>query len=273
MADNPAPPVEDEEVIETPDDTTQDTPEEEENAVKKDRTRQQIEKLKQHNQELKEERDQYKSLFESSRPVEAPQQAPTPQQAGAPNLTQQQVNDVYQGMVDENGYIDGARLIQALQQADQRSKLAEQKAAQLEQQARQREAQAFQQQEKDAQTRVYAKYPQLDPNGEQFDPKMYQYVYNDLAAKAKRGELPTEKDYMKAADTVYNDLYEGRDMTNKQKEEQTKKTDQKLQINATRPRSSIEKDYFAGVEEDELLKQVQSGKRGAVAALLKRHGQ
>lgn len=262
---------------ETPqvDETVEENSTEEEpevNAVKKERTAKQIEKLKEHNQQLKEERDSYKSLFESSRPVEATSNS-IPPITQFQNLNQTTVDQTVQSMVDENGYLDGNKLMTTLQSMDARATRAEQAAAYAAQQTQAQQQQTRAREEKEATLKVYEKYPQLDPtNKETFDPKMWQYVYNELASKSKRGEMPNDTDYMKAADTVYVDLYEGRDMTKKDKEEAVKKEEQKRQINATIPRSAISVGYYENQEESVLLNDVRNGKRGAVGALLRKRG-
>lgn len=273
---------------ETPEEVQEETPEvavpqeeevvesqepQEENAVKADRTKQQFEKLKKSNKELQEERDAYKNLFESIRPVETPvAQAPIPQADQFQNLNQQQIDQTLQSMVDENGMLDGNKLMQTLSAMDERAKKAEQAVQEIRSEKQKETMTQRDKEEKAAQTQVYEKYPQLNPEGEDFDPKFWQYVYNDLAVTAKKGQMPSETDYMVSADKVYEDLYEGRDMTKKGKEEATKKEEQKRQINATRPRSNIAIGHYNNQEDDALLKQVQQGKRGAVGELLRRKG-
>lgn len=56
------------------------------------------------------------------------------------------------------------------------------------------------------------------------------------------------------------------------KVEAKKIENQKLQINATRPRSTINVGYYENDEEDSIVKDVRAGKRGAVGALLRKRG-
>ena len=276
----------DEPIVETPE--TPEVPPVEEvvtedmNAVKADRTKQQFEKLKQSNAELaeakklaEEEAAKYKNLFESSRPPEP--QAPEPVAPPTP-----QVNPIVQGMIDENGFLDGNKLDKKLTEQEQRIKDAEARAKRLEDERNQEKKQAREREEKDATLKMYAKFPQLDPlnvdgvekDGEviKFDPKFYDYVYNELAVKAKRGVMPTNEDYMTAADKVYADFYEGRDMNKKDLAQKTEIENKKRQINATRPRSPMSVGYYEGIEEKALTEDVRKGKRGAVAALLRKKG-
>lgn len=272
-----------------PDETVEEveTPEAEASAEEtpapKDRTSEQFDKLKQSNQELKEERDQYKNLFESLRPSEVPvqtqqtyqqpiNQAPNAQNFA--NLSQGDVNQVFQSMVDENGYLDGQKLMSTLQAMSQRAERAEQAAVNATKQTQTIQQSLRQKEETQAQQEVYNKYPALNPNDtDNFDPKFWDYVYNELAVKAKKGQMPSESDYMNAANKVYQDFYEGReDMTKKDKEKAKQTEDAKRQINATRPRSPMNVGYYANEEDNALVAKVQQGKKGAVAELLKRRG-
>lgn len=252
---------------------------------KKDRTTEQFEKLKQSNQELKAERDaaleenkQYQSVMDSLIPdpstipnsaqrYQSPINQAPPAQSFS-NLNQQQVNQAFQSMVDENGYLDGQKLMQTLQQMDQRARQAELRAQQVEQQVRQREQQEQENRKTQATQALHEKYPMLDPeNKEQFNPDFWEAVRNDLIGQMMQGK----EDPMVAAEKWYHKFYEdGDDVTKKEKAQQLE--NQKKQINATRPRSPLNVGYYAQEEEGALISQVRQGRKGAVAELLKRRG-
>lgn len=276
------------EVTETPEEVPAPKAEgEEDKPQQSERTKEQIDKLTTHNKELKEERDQYKNLFEGLRPAEVPQEAQQYQEPinQAPqnqfqNINQGDVNQTFQSMIDENGYLDGNKLMTTLKSMDERAIRAELAAKQVQDANIKKDTEAREREEKQATLDVYSKYPHLDPNnvdgvevdGEivKFDSKMWQYVKNELESKARRGVMPSNSDYMEAADQVYQDLYGGRDMT--KKEEQKKVESQKNIINATRPRSTMNVNYYKNDEESALIDQVRAGKRGAVGELLRRKG-
>ena len=280
------PKVPEEQIEETPEDIPVPKAEGEED--KKDRTTEQFEKLTKSNKELKEERDQYKNLFEGLRPTEVPQEAEQYQQPinQAPpatefqNINQTDVNEKFREMIDENGYLDGNKLMETLKAMDDRAQRAEIAARQVQESNQKKELVQREREEKEATLRVYDKFPHLDPNnvdgidkdGElvKFDPKMWQYVKNELESKARRGIMPSDSDYMSAAEQVYEDLYGGRDMA--KKDEQKKVVEQKNIINATRPRSTMNVNYYKDDEESVLIDQVRAGKRGAVGELLRRKG-
>lgn len=259
----------------------EEAPVEEAEKDPKDRTAKEFEKLKGTNQELKRERDEYKNLFESLRPNEVPQKAqeqydqPINQAPSAnqfQNLNQADINQAFQSMVDENGYLDGNKLIQTLGAMNERATRAEQAAARIEKKAQEAEKKARETEESTAQKEVHKKYPQLDPNNEEgFNPKFWKAVFNELGMKAKSGVMPSSLDYMKAADEVYQDFFSDEDMTKKQQAAQTE--DQKKQINSVRPQSTMTKGYYEKAEHESLVHSVRSGKKGALAEMLRRRGQ
>lgn len=246
-----------------------------------DRTKEQFEKLTNSNSSLKEQAEQkeaenqalkdelesYKKLYDT--PINR-----VPNANEYSNLTQQQVNDVFSGMVDQNGFLDGSKLQTTLNEMNNRAIQAEQRALKAEQKNEDLAKRFNDKSEEEARQKVYAKYPQLDPdNKETFDPKMWRAVYNELAVKAKAGELPTDKDYINAADRVYSDFYSNKDVTQKELEQKQEKEDAKRQINAVKPVSNMQAGFYANSDEDNLMDQVRQGKRGALAEMLNRRGQ
>lgn len=209
-----------------------------------ERTRQEFDKLKAHNKELAEKlkalEPKPESVFDSLRP-----QAP---QAFA-NLTPQQVGDISQKFTDTEGYLDENALSKALREANERAQRAEVEA--------QKTREAFRQFEEKEQVRVtHHKFPQLDRDSDQFDPRFFELVRNEMIGQMMRGE----QDYLKAAEKVAL-------VVNGQPS--TKKPDQKAnleQINA-----NVKSQKTGGVDAN-LLSRVQRGDKGALAELLSQTG-
>lgn len=254
----------------------------------KDRVSEQFEKLTTSNKELKEERDTAKEEAEKAKKEaeEAKAEAekykklykePTnevPDKKEYPNLEQKQIDDTFRSMVDENGYLDGNKLVKTLSDMDARARQAEERAKRVEQLAAEKEREERDRKEKEAQGKVYEKYPMLNPdNKEAFDPKMWRYVFNELAMKAKAGKNPTENDYIEAADQVYKDFHGEEDMSKKDDEVKAQKESEKKTVNSIHPASSIQAGYYEKDEESDLIRKVQAGKRGSVAEMLRRRGQ
>jgi len=164
----------------------------------KKRTKEQFEKLKQHNAELKkqlEERKQLPSVVDylnSPMPQVTPemreryaQPQPQPQQQVAPE----------ENLVDESGYVNADVLRRQLDQA----KVAQQKAEEAQRRAMEAE-QRISRFEQDAETKVlYQSYPELDPMSEQFNRDAY-----DLVRKEITDQIVTsgKRDSMGAADRM-----------------------------------------------------------------------
>lgn len=240
----------------------------------KDRTTEQFDKLTKSNQDLKdqldlakEEADKYKKLADT--PVNK-----SPDAKQFSNLNQQQVDQTFSSMIDESGFLDGNKLMNVLGQMNQRAIQAEERAMRAEETAKNSQQSLSERSEKEAKNKVFSKFPQLDPeNKETFDPKMHRAVFDRLAVKAKAGEYPKDEDYMEAANSVYEDFYKDNDMGKKVDEQKQEKETQKQQVNAIKPSSNQQAGFYADQNDDNLLQQVQNGKRGALAEMLKRRGQ
>lgn len=155
-----------------------------------ERTKEQFEKLTEHNAQLKAELDAYKSktsVLDELKPAEV--------QVDIPNLTAMEVAEVKSKFVDEQGYVDVGKVEEALSQADARAKRAEERVMNIEKK--------IQNSEESAQVKAaHAKFPQLDPHSEQFDPKFYKLVKLNLVDQMMNGT----QDLMTAAQEV-TELY------------------------------------------------------------------
>lgn len=242
----------------------------------KSRTQEQFEKLTESNQELKtevervkEENAKYKSVLDSIRPD--PEYA-APQQADYQNLDQAQIDDVYASMQDENGYIDGNKLLSTLKSMDEKARKADERAARVEEHLKRREIAETEAQKNNVTREVHNLYPQLDPESAQFDPDFWTLVRNELIGQAVEGK----EDFKGAAEKWYSRYYKENDVTKQEKQEKQEKEEkenQKKQINAVRPTSSIEAGYYAADENTALVSKIRAGKKGALAELLRRRGQ
>lgn len=157
-----------------------------ENSKNPERTKEYIEKLKEENRQLKEQANPTpkKSVLDIFPDDSQTQQSGQNQQPGsqAPagdtyqNLSQSQVNDIYQGLIDKDGYIDPKALEQRLNAANSAEKQAKE--------ALNRARQAEQRIEKYEQTRqaeqLHETYPELDPYSDSFNQEAYDLVKNEV---------------------------------------------------------------------------------------------
>lgn len=209
-----------------------------------ERTKSEFEKLKAHNKELSEKlkslEPKPQSVFDSLRPQ-------VPQNFG--NLTTQQVSDISQSFVDNEGYLDQNALSKALKDANDRASRAEAAAQQSRDAIR-----LFEERE---QMRVtHSKFPQLDVNSDKFDPRFYEITRNEMVGQMMRGE----QDYLKAAEKA--NLI----MT---LPSEVKKPDQKANLEQINANARSQK---GSPVDASLLNRVQRDQPGALAELLRQTG-
>ena len=248
----------------------------------KDRTKKEFEKLTKSNKELKKKTTEYESVLDSLRPQQQPQQQPqqppargtsqVPDASRFQNLQQEQIDDVFAGMMDKEGYLDGNKLMSKLRDMDRRASEAEVRAQRAEMAAQQMVKSQRDFEETQAVKKVHNKYPQLDPQNEEFNGDFFDDVRNETISQMINGKL----DFEAAADKVFEKHYKPREeeemATKKQKEEAESKEDAKKQINATNVRSSAMKGYYESTELKSLKEDVMKGKKGALAERLRRSG-
>lgn len=224
-----------------------------------ERTKEEFEKLKQHNAELKSKLSQYEkpktSVLDDLRPSN---DAPLPQ---TPSLSQAQVEEIKSSLVDENGYVDVARLDKTLKAAEDRAKRAEDSAAKANERV-----QRF---EENAQIRAtHDAFPQVDPNSKTFDPKFYNLVKNEMVGQMLEGKT---QDFLQAAKKV-SEFYSPAPNVQKVKEEAV----QEFKSKVTKRDNASETGTSRGVSEptdrDELIRKTQEGDNVALYKRLQASG-
>ena len=159
--------------------TSEEPSEEELPEDTKDRTKEQFEKLKQHNAELKTQLEERKNLpsvvdFLSGTP---PEVTPEAKEHYAPKPQPAKVEEPQ--LVDQGGYVNADVLRQQLDQA----RIAREKAEGAERRAMDAEAR-ISRFEQDAETKVlYKDYPELDPLSEVFKQEAYDLVRNEITSQ------------------------------------------------------------------------------------------
>lgn len=164
----------------------------------RDRTREQFEKLKQHNKELSEENKKLKgisqpipSVLDYLSPAQVPQYMPQPQQF-VPQMQYQPPQVSESQLVDEQGYVNGDVLRRELDEAKKARQMAEQ--AERRAQDAENRISKF---EQDAETKaLYQEYPELDPLSGVFNQEAYNLVRNELTSQIVNSG---RRDSMKAA--------------------------------------------------------------------------
>lgn len=153
----------------------------------KDRTAEQFEKLKEHNKQLKQKLEQ----LESAKPTQSVLESLRPSD-NYPGVTPAQAAEIQDQVFDEQGYVDPNLLNQKLAEANRIANQAIQTAEQAQKQLRNFE-------ETQVTKELYKQFPQLDPNGDTFDPKFYKRVRNELVGQLTDGK---NQDVFEAAKSV-----------------------------------------------------------------------
>lgn len=214
-----------------------------------DRTAEQFAKLTEANKRLKEENEKLKvskpmpSVLESLRP-----------QDNFPNLSEAQAKQVAEQVFDEQGFVDPNLLNQKLAEANRIANEAVTTAKQAQQQLRNLE-------ETQKTKELYIEFPQLNPNGDSFDPEFYGRVRNELIGQMMQGqENPVE-----AARKVNKMFVQAT---------QTKAEDQEARNLKQQASSNLGTSQGAGapVDYDYLVEETRKGNPDALAERLKRIG-
>lgn len=239
-----------------------------------DRTREQFEKLKKHNQELaqkleEKERQHTPSVLESLSPKQETQ-APLDNNlfaqilnpSGYKHLNQGQIEQAKNDLIDEQGYLKADTLQQKLDALEARAKKAEERAVRAEK--------SFETYEQTSQTRnANEKYPYLDPNNENFDPGFYRAVKNELMGQM----IETGKKDLVAAAEEVKKFYQLKPLKEKQvAQSAVEKQAEKAQINAGVAPSSHGSSAYTGEDYESLVASTRKGVKGSLAERLKRSG-
>jgi hypothetical protein len=221
-----------------------------------ERTREQFEKLKESNKQMKErlnaleagQQDQLADIYDSLRPK------------GMPQLDENSGNLdtlIKDGYVDENVLKQSLnQLTKQAQEAQKRADLAQKKIQEIEENAQVKEA--------------YKEYPQLNPkNTDVFDPNFYKLVKNELIGQMIEGK----KDLLEAAQEVsrvYKPNVEAKEKEQAKKEDFDKKEEQ---IQKQNPTSGARgQDRYAELDQNDLVKATMRNQKGALAERLRRSG-
>lgn len=180
----------------------------------KEETKEQFEKLKEHNKQLSEklaaleaqQQPKFNSVLD-----EMPVQSQV-----FNNLSTAQVEDITKGLVDENGYIDQDLLDRTLKNANERAQRAEDRAMLAEQRIEKFE-------ETQIVRDVHAKHPTLDPYNPNFNREFYDKVKNEVSSQLKRGY----QDFQAAADKVAAEL-KAQSIAQAQSQQQKQEEQQKV---------------------------------------------
>lgn len=152
-----------------------------------ERTKEQFEKLKEHNRQLAEQLKQQNaqpkiSALDSLMPQQDFSQF-VPQWA-----TQQEVEDVIKDIVDSEGYVDTALLKNKLEESKNIAKQAAIAAQEAINEAKQIKAQFSKMNQDQIVSKTHSSFPEVDPNSDKFNPVLYELVKNEMIGQMMQGK-------------------------------------------------------------------------------------
>jgi len=218
-----------------------------------DRTREQFEKLKKHNQELAEKVKKYENIgspFDALRP-------PLSSNPVSTNVPMPFQDGQTENLVDTEGYIDDKVLKRELAQAKEEARKARIEAQYI--------RENVQRIEENQQVReAHREFPQLDPKSEKFNPKFFEAVKNKLVSQMIAGE----RDLLKASKEVaeWFPLEQKKEIS----PEQIKKEEQARRANLSG--TTVSHVAESGTDQSDLERRTRLGDTNALLERLRRSG-
>ena len=236
-----------------------------------DRTREQFEKLTQHNKQLAEELRQLRETrvvqpdegIDVFNPLVPPPKMEMPQLPNIPGLSPQQTQDEYDKLVDKDGYIDEKLLKEELKHLKEEVKRAKEEAkAAKDSYIRDRENEQL--------SRTYKKFPQLNPNNKDvFNPDFYELVKDKALSQMVRTGT---RDIFRAAEDAAK-IMSIQDVSLQKAQDTSRKEEQVKQINQTGTAvNRAAPPAYNKADESYLSKRTMAGDQDAVLERLRRMG-
>jgi len=222
-----------------------------------ERTKEQFEKLKQHNKELAEELERTKnsqpkepalSVLDSLRP-----------QRGSNSVAQTQPN--YGNLVDENGYVDAALL-------EKRQRDAEDRAFKAENEAREARERIERLEETQESKKVHESFPWLEPGNPKYDPKFFNAVRNEMIGQFVEGK----SDFMAAAKKVQSEIYDPKQYEKNTTEEAKKEAIENFKHETAKEQAQMTGSARPSSNNSELVNGTRKGDADAIFARLQASG-
>lgn len=230
-----------------------------------ERTKQEFEKLKETNKELKKERDSYKNVLDSLKP-DKPITPPAPNIPPASNyshLDQNKVNEIAKSLVDDNGMVDMNKLTSMLVEANTRAANAEHEAKSARQESK-KTLEDFE--ETELMRKVHNKFPEIDPKNDKFNEELYDSVRNELVGQMLRGE---KEDIWKATEKWHVRMF-GKAVPKEAVKKEKEANEARKAISQTP--SGAATNRYSTADHDDLVRRTRLGDKNALKERLERSG-
>lgn len=211
----------------------------------KERTKVEFEKLKEHNRLLAEENESLKAQVPKPQSALGSLVNPQMVQEVAPNLSQEQTDDIVKGLIDENGYIDQSTLENTLRRANQEVAQAKAEANQARLEAKQALS-AVNKFGQDREVRIAHKaFPNVDPESPKYDSNFFKLVKNELLGAMYEGKQVSFIEACRSVSKTYSPKQDTKDVKAKAVEEYKENVASKSALNPTgssRPDTRVSRD-------------------------------
>lgn len=248
----------------------------------KERTAQEFEKLKAHNRQLADELSKVKGQVQRPAsvlddltpqpivpqvPVQAPQEQyvqPQQLQQQYQNLSQEQIQNVAQQLVDKDGYVDTNVLNQTLYNLNVGRNQAIESARRAEERARSAEERVSRFEQTQVTQKLHAEFPQADPYSASFDPAFYEHLKKELVYQMTQGKQnPLEA--AKLVTSYYNPV-------KTKAPEEVKREEAVAQRQQVVSPQGIQRGVSTKMDEESLVKGTRTGNVEAINERLRRAG-
>ncbi len=145
-----------------------------------ERTKEQFEKLKEKNKELASKLEILEKVNVIEEPKLSALERLKPQGQPIIPAVIPEKEEPEENLIDENGYIDEARLKKGLDDSKRKAKEAEEKARKAQEQADAAMRRIEEYEVGSEKKRVHSDFPEIDPYSEKFNPKLYDQVSKDM---------------------------------------------------------------------------------------------
>lgn len=225
-----------------------------------DRTKEQFEKLTEKNKELAQKLELLEKVNQPEEPkISALERLRPKSQAQVPTESPKE-EEVEEQLIDENGYIDEARLKSSLDNSKRRAKDAEEKARLAQQKADEAVRRIEEYEVGTEKKRVHSDFPEIDPYSPKFNPELYDQVSKDMLWNLVN--VGNEDFYGSTAKVVgqFRQKNAGVAQTQQEQQKQTEQVKNEIQ-EPNRSGSTTQS------RRDELMREIQQPKQAGLDAL------
>lgn len=224
-----------------------------------ERTKEQFDKLKESNKELAQKLELLEKVNQPEEPkISALERLRPPSQEVKPVIPIEEEPE--EDLIDENGYIDEARLKKGLNNSKLKAKDAEERAKQAQQKADEAIRRIEEYEVTNEKKRVHSDFPEIDPYSPKFNPELYDQVSKDMLWNLVN--VGSEDFYGSTAKVVSNFRQKNAGVIEQQQTQQKQTEQVKNEIQEPNRSGSTSQS-----RREELMREIQQPKQAGMDAL------